>query len=141
MTAPAPNLVGMHHVRIPVSALDPAIEWFVDLLGYEREFPFKADGVIFGWALRRPDGGPALSLVEDAARASALRGFPLLAFGMPDEAAVRDMAARLDQRAIAHGGVQPAMVGVKLPFVEGPDGIQFGFYVMDQTPPKERNLP
>ena len=141
MTRPAPKLSGAHHVRIPVTELDPAVEWFADLLGYEREFPFKADGAIIGWALRRPSGGLALALVEDPARANALRGFPLMAFGVPDEAAVRDMAARLDQRAIPHGGVQPALVKVKLPFVEGPDGILFGFYVMDQTKPEERDLP
>ncbi|MEA3003054.1 MAG: hypothetical protein QOH81_1842 [Sphingomonadales bacterium] len=122
-------LTGAHHVRIPVSALEASIEWFADLLGYEREFPFKAEGSIIGWALRHPEGGPSLVLIEDAARALACRGFPLLAFGVPDEAAIRRIAARLDARGIAHGGVQPALVEVKLPFVEGPDGILFGFYV------------
>jgi catechol 2,3-dioxygenase-like lactoylglutathione lyase family enzyme len=140
MNRPAPPLCGAHHIRIPVSALEPAVAWFVDLLGFQREFPFKVDGAIVGWALRRPDGGPALALVEDPSRARALRGFPLLAFGVPDEAAVRDMAARLDQLGITHGGVQPALVKFKLPFVEGPDGIQFGFYVTDQTQPEERTL-
>jgi hypothetical protein len=55
-----------------------------------------------------------------------------LAFGVADEGRVRNLAARLDELGIAHGGVQPAMVKIKLPFVEGPDGIQFGFYVMDR---------
>jgi len=129
-----PRLAGAHHVRIPVSDLDAAVHWFADLLGYETEFPFRAEGSIVGWALRHPDGGPSIAVVEDAARAAACRGFPLLAFGMPDEAGVRAIAARLDARGIAHGGVQPALVKVKLPFVEGPDGIQFGFYVIDQHP-------
>jgi catechol 2,3-dioxygenase-like lactoylglutathione lyase family enzyme len=129
MSEGAVLLSGAHHVRIPVSALEPAVEWFADVLGYEREFPFKGDGSVIGWALRHSKGGPSLALIEDAARAQACRGFPLLAFGVPDETAVRSIAERLDGRGSAHGGVQPALVEVKLPFVEGPDGILFGFYV------------
>jgi catechol 2,3-dioxygenase-like lactoylglutathione lyase family enzyme len=126
------QLSGAHHVRIPVSDLDAATEWFADLLGYAREFPFKSGEAVTGWALRHPHGGPSLALIQDPARAQALSGFPLLAFGAPDAPTVQRMAARLDTRGIAHGGVQPALVEIKLPFVEGPDGILFGFYVMDQ---------
>jgi catechol 2,3-dioxygenase-like lactoylglutathione lyase family enzyme len=127
-------LAGAHHVRIPVSALEGAVDWFADLLGYEKEFPFRDGAAVTGWALRHPGGGPALTLIEDAARATACSGFPLFAFGVPDEATVRSIAARLDERRIAHGGVQPALVAVKLPFVEGPDGILFGFYVTGDRP-------
>lgn len=141
MNGPASPLSGVHHVRIPVSDLDDAAKWFSDLLGYQREFPFKRDGAIVGWALQHPNGGPSLALIEDSARAKALSGFPLLAFGLADEDAVRRMAARLDDHGISHGGVQPALVKVKLPFVEGPEGIQFGFYAMDQAQPRKEDLP
>jgi catechol 2,3-dioxygenase-like lactoylglutathione lyase family enzyme len=127
------RLLGAHHVRIPVSDLDAATDWFAELLDYARDFPFKSDGAVTGWAMRHPDGGPSLALIKDPARAKALSGFPLLAFGAPDAQAVERMAARLDALGIPHGGVQPALVEIKLPFVEGPDGIQFGFYVMEQT--------
>ena len=133
MSGAAVQLSGAHHVRIPVSELETAAQWFADLLGYEKEFPFKNDGAITGWALRHMTGGPALTLIEDPRRAEACRGFPLFAFGVPGEAEVRRIAARLDDRGIAHGGVQPALVKVKLPFVEGPDGILFGFYVKEQA--------
>ena len=131
----AATLSGTHHVRIPVSDLEAAVAWFADLLGYEKEFPFEAGGAVTGWALRHDAGGPAVTLIADAARASACSGFPLFAFGVPDEAIVRGIAARLDARGIAHGGVQPALVKVKLPFVEGPDGILFGFYVKEAASP------
>jgi catechol 2,3-dioxygenase-like lactoylglutathione lyase family enzyme len=127
------TLAGTHHVRIPVSDLEAAVAWFVDLLGYEKEFAFEAEASVTGWALRHKNGGPSVTLIEDAARARACRGFPLFAFGVPDEATVRDIAARLDARGTAHGGVQPALVKVKLPFVAGPDGIQFGFYVKESA--------
>lgn len=127
------QLAGAHHVRIPVSDLDAAAAWFADLLGYAREFPFKSGETVVGWALRHPQGGPSLALMHDPARARALSGFPLLAFGAPDAPTVERMAARLEARGIPHGGVQPALVEIKLPFVEGPDGIQFGFYVVNQA--------
>ena len=129
------TLSGAHHVRIPVTDLDAAVAWFADLLGYEKEFPFKAEKSVTGWALCHPNGGPAVTLIEDAARARSCSGFPLFAFGVPDEATVRGIAARCDARGIPHGGVQPAMVKVKLPFVQGPDGILFGFYVKEATGP------
>jgi catechol 2,3-dioxygenase-like lactoylglutathione lyase family enzyme len=125
------TLAGMHHVRIPVGDLEAAVAWFGDLLGYEKEFPFEAEGSVTGWALRHRNGGPSVTLIQDAARARAYRGFPLFAFGVPDEATVRSIAERLDAHGIPHGGVQPALVKVKLPFAEGPDGILYGFYVKE----------
>jgi catechol 2,3-dioxygenase-like lactoylglutathione lyase family enzyme len=140
MNKHAVRMSGAHHVRIPVSDLGAAIRWFADVLGYEKEFPFKLDGVIDGWALQHENGGPSLAVMTDPVRANACRGFPLLAFGVPDEATVGHIAARLDKRGIAHGGVQPALFKVKLPFVEGPDGILFGFYVKEgeASPAHER---
>lgn len=137
MTGASALLSGVHHVRIPVSSLEAAAQWFAELLGYEREFPFTAEGLVTGWALRHSAGGPALALIEDPIRARVCRGFPLLAFGLPNATAVRAMADRLDSRGITHGGVQPALVEVKLPFVEGPDGILFGFYVKPEEFPDE----
>jgi catechol 2,3-dioxygenase-like lactoylglutathione lyase family enzyme len=128
---PVLHLSGAHHVRLPVSDIEAGAAWFADLLGYEKEFPFKTEESVTGWALRHLSGGPSVTLIEDAARASACRGFPLFAFGVPDEATIHTIAARLDARGIRHGGVQPAMVKLKLPFVEGPDGILFGFYVKE----------
>jgi catechol 2,3-dioxygenase-like lactoylglutathione lyase family enzyme len=123
-------LLGIHHIRLPVTDVEAAAGWFADLLGYEKAFAFKKDGVVVGWALQHGGGGPSLAIVEDADRAQALNGFPLFAFGVPDEQAAHDMAADLDSRGIAHGGVQPALIKAKLPFVQGPDGILLGFYVM-----------
>jgi catechol 2,3-dioxygenase-like lactoylglutathione lyase family enzyme len=132
MNSPQAQLSGVHHVRIPVSQLDAAVDWFVDLLGYERAVAFNAEGAVVGWALQHANGGPSLALIEDPTRAAACRGFPLFAFGVPDEQSAHRIAAGLDARGIVHGGVQPALVKVKLPFVEGPDGILFGFYVTGQ---------
>jgi hypothetical protein len=63
-------------------------------------------------------------------------GFPWFSIGLPSAQAVFDLEAELDRRGIVHGGVQPAFVEVKLPFVRDPDGHLIGFYVVhrDDTP-------
>ena len=136
------RLSATHHVRLPVSDLERAIVWFADVLEYERDFPFKKDDQVIGWALKHAAGGPPLVLIADAPRAKVCSGFPFFAFGVPDEAAIRQIEERLDARGIAHGGVQPALVEVKLPFVDGPDGILVGFYVVGvrRTPSAQANL-
>jgi hypothetical protein len=35
---------------------------------------------------------------------------------------------------VKHGGIQPALVGIKLPFVQDPDGHLLGFYVIGERP-------
>jgi catechol 2,3-dioxygenase-like lactoylglutathione lyase family enzyme len=124
------KLVGIHHLRLPVADLARSFAFFSDLLGYERDFDFPGEGGPSGWALRHTDGGPDLVLWHHPALAAATAGFPWFSIGLPSAQAVADLAAELDRRGIAHGGVQRAFVEVKLPFVRDPDGHLIGFYVV-----------
>jgi catechol 2,3-dioxygenase-like lactoylglutathione lyase family enzyme len=125
-----PTLCGTHHVRLPVRDIDRSLAWYADLLGYERDFPFKDGERVLGWAIKHPRGGPSIVLMLDPERAVSSSGFPFFAFGLPDEEDVRQMERRLDERGVRHGGFQKALVGIKLPFVEDPDGHLLGFYVV-----------
>lgn len=123
-----PVLAGTHHVRLPVRDVERSVAWYSDLLGYERDFPFNDGERVLGWALKHSAGGPALALIHDPVRAASGAGFAYFAFGMPDEQAIQALCLRLDARGISHGGVQKALAGIKLPFVEDPDGHHLGFY-------------
>ncbi len=125
-----PTLAGTHHVRLPVKDLEISYQWYAELLGYEQDFPFRDGEHVVGWALKHPAGGPSIVLMHDPELAGASNGFPFFSFGMPNEAAIRDMAKRLDARGISHGGVQKALAGVKLPFAKDPDGHLLGFYMV-----------
>jgi catechol 2,3-dioxygenase-like lactoylglutathione lyase family enzyme len=123
----------MHHVRLPVCDLERSFRWYGELLGYERDFDFKnSNGETYAWALKHPSGGTSLVLVHDPERAKAASGFPYFSFGVPDEATIRELETIFDVASVKHGGVQPALVGIKLPFVQDPDGHLLGFYVIGE---------
>jgi catechol 2,3-dioxygenase-like lactoylglutathione lyase family enzyme len=122
-------LTGVHHVRLPVTDLECSYEFWRDVLGYEREFDLPGPDGPLGWALKHPAGGPNIVLWRDPERAAASSGFPWLAIGLPSSRDVVNLADELDRRGIQHGGVQDALVEIKLPFVRDPDGHLIGFYV------------
>ena len=135
MNQAAVRLCATHHVRLPVSDLEQSFRWYAELLGYERDFDFKnSNGETYAWALKHPNGGTSLVLVRAPRRAEVASGFPYFAFGVADEATIRQLEAIFNAKSVKHGGVQPALVGVKLPFVEDPDGHLLGFYVIGERP-------
>jgi catechol 2,3-dioxygenase-like lactoylglutathione lyase family enzyme len=126
---PATPIVGVHHVRLPVRDLERSFAFWHQLLGYERDFDFLGSDGPLGWALRHPAGGPDLVLWHDPELAAATAGFPWFSMALPSADDVRALCAELDRRGIAHGGIRSALVDVKLPFVQDPDGHLVGFYV------------
>ena len=122
-------LSDVHHVRLPVSDLERSLRWYVEIFGFVKDFPFRHDGEIVGWALRQTPGHVNLTLIQDAEQALKSAGFPYFSLTVPDEAALRRLAATLDERGIAHAGIAPALAGFKLLDVCDPDGHRIGFYM------------
>jgi catechol 2,3-dioxygenase-like lactoylglutathione lyase family enzyme len=122
-------LTGVHHVRLPVRDLERSFAFWHELLGYERDFDFAGPSGARGWALKHPRGGPDLVLWRDPEKAAAASGFPWFSFGLPSAEDLQALARELDRRGIHHDGVQDGLVGLKLPFVEDPDGHLISFYV------------
>jgi catechol 2,3-dioxygenase-like lactoylglutathione lyase family enzyme len=122
------SIQGIHHVRLPVADLERSVLWYRELLGFERDFPFRRDGVIYAWALKHVASGLSLTLMHEPTLARSTSGFPYVSFLLPDEAAVRALAQALDSRGIAHADVVPGLAGLKLLDVCDPDGHLIGFY-------------
>ena len=96
-----PDIVGLHHVRAPVSNVVVTRDWYIDVLGF---FPLlvveEEDGVI-GVALEHPSG-VVVGLHREPEMARALRGFAILALTVPDICAWVD---HLDAGGYPHGEI------------------------------------
>jgi len=126
-----PVLAGVHHLKLPVSDLTRSAEWYQSRLGYRVTAEFVEQGTLMGYGMAHPAGGPSLGLRLDPDRARAAAGFDYFAIGVPDQAAIEALAARLTGLGEEHAGVHWASVGWILPELHDPDGHEVRFYTME----------
>jgi catechol 2,3-dioxygenase-like lactoylglutathione lyase family enzyme len=127
MTRPA--LSGIHHVKIPVTDLDRAVEWYSRVFGFAAtmEFP-DADGVVRGVAGQVPGlADTMLGLRVNPAAAEGCRDFDPISFGVDGHADIQAWADHLDGCGVEHSPVIEASVGWLLVFHD-PDGLQLHLY-------------
>lgn len=122
------RLDGVHHLKLPVRDLSRSLDWYRDRLGYQVAVEFVEQGVLMGYALSHPGGGPMLALRLDPERAEAAAGFDYFAIGVPDKDAIDDLAAHLTSLGETHAGVHFAGLGWILPHLHDPDGHEVRFY-------------
>jgi catechol 2,3-dioxygenase-like lactoylglutathione lyase family enzyme len=124
----APELDGIHHVKLPVSDLARSQEWYESRLGYLVSIEFVEQGELKGVSMRHPKGGPELALRLDPERAAAAAGFDYFAIGVASTEAIEDLAAHLTALGESHAGVHHATIGWILPDLHDPDGHEVRFY-------------
>jgi catechol 2,3-dioxygenase-like lactoylglutathione lyase family enzyme len=124
----APRLAGIHHVKLPVTDLARACEWYETRLGYRVLLEFVEQGQLMGYVLEHPNGGPLLGLRLNPERARASAGFDYFAIGVPGREAIEQLAARLTALGEPHAGVRWATIGWILPHLHDPDGHEIRFY-------------
>ncbi len=127
----APELDGIHHVKLPVSDLDRSRAWYESRLGYRLTTEFIEDGTVMGVALAHPNGGPDLALRLNPELAARAAGFDYFAIGVPDKAALEALAERLTALGEQHAGVHFATIGWILPHSHDPDGHEIRFYTTE----------
>ena len=128
----APQLAGVHHVKLPVTDLARSREWYRTRLGYRVQIQFLEQGRVMGYVLEHPNGGPPLGLRLDPERARAAAGFDYFAIGVPDKETIEHLAARLTAMGEQHAGVRLATIGWILPHLHDPDGHEIRFYTHQQ---------
>ncbi len=101
----APELDGIHHVKLPVSDLSRSRAWYESRLGYRVSTEFIEDGAVLGLALAHPNGGPDLALRLNPELAARAAGFDYFAIGVPTKAALESLAERLTALGEQHAGV------------------------------------
>ena len=131
MTSTAPELDGIHHVKLPVSDLDRSRAWYESRLGYRLTTEFIEGGTVMGLALAHPNGGPDLALRLNPELAARAAGFDYFAIGVPTKAAIDALAQRLTALGEQHAGVHFATIGWILPHSHDPDGHEIRFYTTE----------
>ena len=127
MTAAAPTILGLHHVKVPVSDLTRSRHWYERVLGVRLALEFRdADGTVRGVAYA-PIGGFTLALRERAEVASATAGFDPFAILVANRAAIDAWVGRLETLGVPHTPVQRAAQGWKIVAAD-PDGTEVAFY-------------
>lgn len=124
----APQLDGIHHVKLPVRDLARSRAWYETRLGYQAVIEFVEQGALTGIVMRHRNGGPDFGLRLDPARAEAAAGFDYFAIGVPSKEAIEELAARLTSLGEPHAGVHFATIGWILPELHDPDGHEVRFY-------------
>jgi len=124
-----PDLVSIHHVKIPVSDVRASSEWYQRVLGLEVAIEFIEDGELRGVALDAPDGGTPIALRHEPERAAALAGFDLVALGVPTRDGVHAWVDHLAALGQKHGGLLTGhRGGTVLVGLHDPDGIEIRLY-------------
>jgi catechol 2,3-dioxygenase-like lactoylglutathione lyase family enzyme len=141
MSSDAPELDGVHHVKLPVSDLGRSRAWYESRLGYQVGTEFTENGTVMGVALIHPNGGPTLALRLDPERAARAAGFDYFSIGVPAKAAIEALARRLTVLGEQHAGVHFATTGWILPGTHDPDGHEVRFYTTEHhTDPHDEEI-
>jgi catechol 2,3-dioxygenase-like lactoylglutathione lyase family enzyme len=130
---PVPTLVGLRHVKVPVTDLPVALDWYARVLGFRptREFA-DAGGVVRGVHGELPGIGDVLALREDPDAARGLGAFAVANFGVADRGALEAWVDHLDDLGVEHGPIGDTPQLSYLVFCN-PDGQEIHLYAGEMS--------
>jgi catechol-2,3-dioxygenase len=129
------GILGIHHVKYPVSDLVRSRSWYETVLRFELMMEFVEEGIVRGVALCAPGTEVILALREDAQHAAGVAGFDPVAFLVEDRRSLQRWVEHFDHRGIKHGPIEDASIGWIVE-VQDPDGIQVRLYTRESRYPK-----
>ena len=122
-----PTIVGLHHVRVPVSDVLVSRDWYTDVLGFDPMLVSEEETSISGEALLHPSG-LVVGLHTDPGAAAALKGFCVLGLGVDN---LPEWVDYLDRSDISHGPVELGPSG-KHVCINDPDGLVVELHTLAQ---------
>jgi catechol 2,3-dioxygenase-like lactoylglutathione lyase family enzyme len=122
-----PDIVGLHHVRVPVCDVLASRDWYVDVLGFSPMLVTEEEASVSGEALLHPSG-LVVGLHVDPDAAHALEGFCVLGLGVDNLSA---WVGYLDRNDISHGPVERGPRGMHV-CISDPDGLVIELHTLAQ---------
>jgi catechol 2,3-dioxygenase-like lactoylglutathione lyase family enzyme len=135
----AANLVGIHHVKYPVSDLARSRDWYERVLGLKVSIDFPdADGVVRGVGGFVDGLTVPISLQENPVAAQAASvGFDPICFSIADRAAADAWVARLNDLGVENSGIVDGTIGWRVMFHD-PDGTEIRLYSLSKDDSEDK---
>jgi len=133
-----PEILGIHHLKFPVSDLDRSSDFYSRVLGAQRLKHldhFNSDKQLYAVILEVPNLGTHLELRLNAQQATHHRGFDPLTLKVEDRAQLRQWIGHLEAEHVPHSPVLTAYVGWLVAF-EDPDGRRIRLYTNERHGPE-----
>lgn len=124
-----PEIVAIHHVKLPVSNVTASRDWYSEVLGFTPVMDFEEENELVGVELVSPSG-VSLGLHLAPERAQALEGFDPVALTVADRAELVTWAARLDDLGVEHSDIRSSHLGWSL-YLSDPDGIRVALHTRE----------
>jgi catechol-2,3-dioxygenase len=123
-----PTLLGLRNVKVPVTDLRVALDWYSTVLGFRPtiEFP-DSDGTVRGVHGELPGIGSVLALREDPEAARGLGAFAIANFEVADRAVLEAWVTHLDRLDVDHGPIVDTP-RASLLILRNPDGQEIHLY-------------
>jgi catechol 2,3-dioxygenase-like lactoylglutathione lyase family enzyme len=127
------EILGLHHVKIPVSDLVRSRAWYEGVFDLEpiMEFRDDEDGVVRG-VVYRALGDLVLSLRENGPAATGFAGFDPFAIMLRGRPDIEHWIGRLNDLGVSHSEIIEATIGYIVTF-DDPDGLQLRFYTLNEN--------
>ena len=123
----APELGGVHHVRLPTADVNATRDWYADVLGFSPIIDLEEEDRLVGVVLEHPSG-VVLGFHLDPERAAALQGFAVVGISVDD---LEPWLAYLDDARVEHGPIIDSHIGTCIQVI-GPDGLVIELHSADQ---------
>ena len=115
------RMLGIHHVRLPVSDVLRSRDWYGGVFEFEPILDFEEEERVVGVVLEHPCG-IMVGLHAEPARVSALVGFSPVAFCVGGLKDLDNWSKRLDHLGVAHSSAAEAHIGWSV-MIPDPDGL------------------